>query len=184
LSYFIARYAGWWGHEHATRFTMPPTFSAITGAQGYQQSCPSALATASLLGSLQLIKDVGMIPVLRERSLKLTGYLETRLVQSKFYVPPTEVVSKYPSSAASHSSTGFTIITPSDPESRGAQLSLLILPSGSGVMQRVSAELASYGVIGDKREPDVIRLAPTPLYNTLRDCERAVCYLDQILQTL
>lgn len=163
---------------------MPATFSAIPGAQGYQQSCPSALTTASLLGSLELIKDVGMMSVLRERSLKVTGYLETKLVQSKFYVPLTEVSSRYPFGAESSSPPGFTIITPSDPESRGAQLSLLILPPGSGAMRQVSAYLASYGVIGDKREPDVIRLAPTPLYNTLADCERAALYLDKILQTL
>jgi len=163
---------------------MPPTFSAITGARGYQQSCPSALAIASLLGSLQLIKDVGMMPTLRDRSIKVTGYLETRLVQSKFYVPPAEVASRYPPGSESSSPPGFTIITPGDPESRGAQLSLLILPSGSGVMQRVAADLSSYGVIGDKREPDVIRLSPTPLYNSLQDCERAASYLDNILEAL
>jgi kynureninase len=163
---------------------MPPTFSAIPGAQGYQQSCPPAFATVSLLGSLQVIKDVGMMPALRERSVKITGYLETRLVQSKFYVPPAEVASRYAAGAKSSSTPGFTIITPSDPESRGAQLSLLILPSGSGVMQQVSADLSSYGVIADKREPDVIRLAPTPLYNSLEDCERAASYLDRALQTL
>jgi kynureninase len=163
---------------------MPKTFSAITGAQGYQQSNPSALAIASLLGSLQVIKDVGMMPVLRERSIKVTGYLETRLIQSRFYVPLAEVASRYSSGARSSSTPGFTIITPSDPESRGAQLSLLILPSGSGLMQQVSAEFASYGVIGDKREPDVIRLAPTPLYNSFEDCDRAASYLDKILQTL
>jgi kynureninase len=163
---------------------MPPTFSAITGAQGYQQSNPSALATASLLGSLRVFKDVGMMPVIRERSIKVTGYLETRLVQSKFYVPLAEVGSRYPSGSKSSSIPGFTIITPSDPESRGAQLSLLILPSGSGVMQQVSADLASYGVIGDKRQPDVIRLAPTPLYNSFEDCDRAASYLDKILQAL
>jgi len=163
---------------------MPSTFSPITGAQGYQQSCPSALATASLIGSLQLFKDVGMMPVLRERSTKLTGYLETRLIQSKFYVPLTEVASTYPPDAKSSSPPGFTIITPSDPESRGAQLSLLILPSGSGIMQQVFADLTSYGVVGDKREPDVIRMAPTPLYNTLRDCERTASNLEHILQNL
>ena len=125
-----------------------------------------------------------MMPALRERSIKITGYLETRLVQSKFYVPPDEVASRYEAGAKPSSTPGFTIITPSDPESRGAQLSLLFLPSGSGVMQRVSADLSSYGVIGDKREPDVIRLAPTPLYNSLEDCERAASYLDKVMQTL
>jgi kynureninase len=163
---------------------MPPVFSAIPGAQGYQQSNPSALAIASLLGSLQIIKDVGMMSTLRERSIRVTGYLETRLVQSKFYIPLAEVASRYASGSASSSEPGFTIITPSDPECRGAQLSLLILPSGSGMMQRVSANLQSHGVIGDKRDPDVIRLAPTALYNSLEDCNRAATYLDQVLQFL
>ena len=163
---------------------MPSTFSAIPGAQGYQQSNPSVLATVSLLGSLQIFKEVGMMPAVRGRSMKLTMYLETRLVQSAFYVPLGEVATRYPQGSESASTNpGFTIITPDDPESRGAQLSLLFLPKGS-VMRRVFKGLSSYGVVGDEREPDVIRLTPAPLYNSLDDCERAATYLEDVLRGL
>lgn len=164
---------------------MPSTFSAIPGAQGYQQSNASVLAMAPLLGSLQIFNEVGMMPAVRERSLKLTGYLEMRLVQSAFYVPLDEVATKYPRGSASASTNpGFTIITPNDPEFRGAQLSLLFLPTGSEVMRRVFKGLSSYGVIGDEREPDVIRMAPTPLYTSIDDCERAATYLEAVLRGL
>lgn len=98
------------------------------------------------------------------------------LKKSKFYVALEK--------SASASAKSFTIITPSDPESRGAQLSLLFLPVGSGVMQKVSDGLKSWGVIGDERKPDVIRLAPAPLYNNLEDCEKAVEYLEKIMEGL
>lgn len=162
---------------------MPDRFAAIPGAQGYQQSNPSVLAVASLLGSLQVIKEAGMVPALRARSVQLTAHLEARLTQSPYYVPLAQVAAKYPSEAK-NTSPGFTIITSSDPETRGAQLSLLFLPAGAEVMRQVSKGLTSYGVLGDSREPDVIRLAPAPLYNSLRDCERAAAYLDEILKAL
>ena len=173
-------YAGWWGHDPITRFAMPSTFSAIPGAQGYQQSNPSVLATASLLGSLHIFKEAGLMPALRARSLELTGFLEKRLHESRFYVPVESNLSEV-------STPSFTIITPSDLASRGAQLSLLFLPNRNEVnevMRRVSKGLANYGVIGDKREPDVIRLAPAPLYNTLGDCERAALVLEEIFAKL
>jgi kynureninase len=161
---------------------MPSAFSATQGAQGYQQSNPSVLATASLLGSLQIFKEVGMMPALRARSIELTSFLETRLVQSTFYVPLSEVSSRYPPGAESVSmGPGFTIITPDNPDARGAQLSLLFLPAGSEMVRRVSRGLTSYGVIGDKREPDVIRLSPAPLYNSLGECERAARHLEDVL---
>lgn len=117
--------------------------------------------------------------------MKLTVYLETRLVQSAFYVPLGEVATRYPQGSESASTNpGFTIITPDDPESRGAQLSLLFLPKGSEVMRRVFKGLSSYGVVGDEREPDVIRLTPAPLYNSLDDCERAATYLEDVLRGL
>lgn len=123
-----------------------------------------------------------MIPAVRERSIKLTGYLERRLVQSAFYVTLGKVATKYPQGSASALiDPGFTIITPADPESRGAQLSLLFLPAGSEVMRSVFKGLSSYGILGDEREPDVIRLAPTPLYNSLDDCERAATCLEKVL---
>jgi kynureninase len=176
----LRRFAGWWGHEMDTRFQMPGTFSPIRGAQGFQQSNPSILATASLLGSLQVFKDAGMMPALRKRSLMLTADLESRLQQSKYFVPSHEVAATYPPCEK----LGFTIITPTDRQSRGAQLSLLILPPGSGAMRKLFAEVASYGVIGDRREPDVIRLSPMPLYNSMKDCEQAAVYFEKALESL
>ncbi|PFH50665.1 hypothetical protein AMATHDRAFT_144490 [Amanita thiersii Skay4041] len=172
------KFTGWWGHELSTRFKMPPEFSATPGAQGFQQSNPCVLAMASLLGSLQTFKEAGMMGAIRERSLKLTSAFEKMLQQSKYYVPPQQAALAKP---GSFRGPRFTIITPSDPESRGAQLSLLFLPIGSGAMQKVFDYLCGNGVIGDEREPDVIRLAPAPLYNTLYDCEQAVLHLNAAL---
>lgn len=155
---------------------MAPKFSPIPGAQGFQQSNPAVLTVASLLGSLQTFKKAGMMNPLRERSKMLTGKLERLLHQSRFFVPPEK--------ASMRTEPGFTIITPPDPESRGAQLSLLFLPQGAGVMDRVFVGLKEWGVIGDDRKPDVIRLAPTPLYNTEEDVEAAARYLEVILKSL
>jgi len=179
---------------------MPPLFAPIRGAQGYQQSNPSVLALASLLGSLEVFRDAGMIPAIRVRSEYLTEHLAALLMRSKKFVAPEDVRGRYGAKAGFSSGTGadpmevegegtetvpaFTIITPSDPESRGAQLSLLILPTGRGFMQNISAGLKSFGVIGDERKPDVIRLAPVPLYNTIEDCERAAAYLERVFDDL
>lgn len=161
---------------------MPPTFSPITGAQGFQQSNPNILALASLLGSLEVLKEAGMMKPVRERSLQLTSALEKLLKQSKYFVPASEVLQKYTNSGSTV--PGFTIITPAEPSSRGAQLSLLFLPMGSGIMQKVFNNLVSYGVIGDERQPDVIRLAPAALYNTFEDCENAAKYLEMAIDSL
>ncbi|KAJ2912311.1 hypothetical protein MD484_g8112, partial [Candolleomyces efflorescens] len=157
---------------------MPPQFSPISGAQGFQQSNPCILALASLLGSLKIFKEIGMLPVIRQRSLLLTGHLEKLLRESKYFVPPSEAATKPPSNPC------FTIITPTDPESRGAQLSLLFLPVGAGNMVKIFDYLAKHGVTGDEREPDVIRLAPAPLYNTIDDCEAAAKYLNEAFDAL
>lgn len=162
------RFAGWWGHDPATRFTMPPTFSPIPGAQGFQQSNPSILTTVSLLGSLQVFKQVGWMNPLRERSIALTARLEALLHQTGFYVSPEEA-GRY----APDGPPRFTIITPKEPERRGTQLSLLFLPLRSNVMEKIFNHLRSEGVIADERKPDVIRVAPAPLYSTAKDCERA-----------
>ncbi|KDQ33212.1 hypothetical protein PLEOSDRAFT_1060869 [Pleurotus ostreatus PC15] len=169
--------AGWWGHELSTRFAMPPTFQPIPGAQGFQQSNPSALTIASLLGSLQIYKSVGMMQPVRERSLKLTGALESFLKKSRYFVPLEQAIKH-----DSQGRPGFTIITPSDPNMRGSQLSLLFLPQGSEVMRNVFKSLNSYGVIGDKREPDVIRLTPAPLYGSLKDCEEGAAWLEKAFE--
>jgi len=164
---------------------MPPTFAPIRGAQGFQQSNPPILCVASLLGSLQLFKEAGMMPALRARSLKLTGYLESRLRRSRFFVPVEEIPTRYPADAAEpNTQPGFTIITPSSPEARGTQLSLAFLPLGSGAMQKYYDELKTYGVIGDERKPDVLRLAPTALYNTSDDCDKAAMYLEKAMETV
>ncbi|KAG6911458.1 hypothetical protein DXG01_014532 [Tephrocybe rancida] len=178
----LPKFAGWWGHELTTRFEMPPKFSPIQGAQGFQQSNPCILALASLLGSLQLFKEAGMMGPIRERSLLLTGTLERLLTKSKYFVPLGEVGQLYQQPGSGE--PGFTIITPSDASQRGAQLSLLVLPTGSGLMQKIFTGLSDRGVIGDEREPDVIRLAPAPMYNTIGDCERAAGYLDEVFETL
>ncbi|KIM49215.1 hypothetical protein M413DRAFT_438380 [Hebeloma cylindrosporum] len=174
------KFAGWWGHELSTRFAMPPTFSPIKGAQGFQQSNPSVLSVAALLGSLRVFKGAGMMLPIRERSLELTAALEKFLKRSRYYVPPSQVV--FPPEKGPE--PGFTIITPDEPSARGAQLSLLFLPIGSETMRVVFDYLSKSGVIGDEREPDVIRLAPAPLYNTLKDCKHAAEVLEQALASI
>ena len=155
---------------------MTPEFSPIPGARGFQQSNPSALTVVSLLGSLQTFEKAGMMNPLRERSKALTGKLESLLCQSRFFVPPEKALMR--------KDPGFTIITPPDPECRGAQLSLLFLPQKTGIMDKVYEGLKEWGVIGDDRKPDVIRLAPTPLYNTEEDVEAAVERLEVVLTNL
>lgn len=129
-----------------------------------------------------------MMEPLRERSVLLTGYLESLLIKSAFYVAANLVTEKYPpggdETQAQKANPAFTIITPHTPGLRGAQLSLLFLPMESGVMQEVLDHLLSRGVVGDERKPDVIRLTPTPLYNTKLDCERAALALEEGFQSL
>ncbi|KAI0748258.1 kynureninase [Daedaleopsis nitida] len=169
--------AGWWGHNPATRFDMPARFHAIRGAQGFQQSNPSVLATAPLLGSLEVFAAAGGMPAVRARSQRLTGYLSALIEQSAFYAPPAAAFDKKGEKAE----VRVTIITPADAAERAAQLSLVFLPTGRGVMPRVLKGLEARGVIGDSRKPDVIRLAPAPLYNTFEDVERAVKVLEEVL---
>jgi len=183
------RYAGWWGHDPSTRFLMPPVFSPIRGAQGLQLSNPSVLSVASLLGSLQVFKEAGMVGRLRVRSIELTAHLEGLLVQSAYFVPPHDAAIRLPLCASptdrtEHRRPAFTIITPTDANSRGSQLSLVFFSSDIELMHKVFEGLSSYGVIGDERHPNVIRLAPTALYNTVQDCENAAKYLEEVLKAL
>ncbi|KZV79646.1 kynureninase [Exidia glandulosa HHB12029] len=174
------RHAGWWGHELATRFQMPPHFKPIPGAQGFQQSNPSVLTIAALLGSLEVFKAAGGMGPLRRKAVTLTLYLERALQASTRFVRPEE--------AASYPDTGnpaFTIITPADPQFRGSQLSLLILPvSRHELMEQVFAAMLARGVLGDERRPNVIRLAPTALYNTFEECRYAAVALDEAFDTI
>ena len=143
-SFDLPRFAGWWGHDKATRFLMGPDFHPLAGAEGWQISNPPILQMAALLASLEVFDEVGMT-ALRAKSEKLTGYLEFLLSQID-----TDRIS---------------IITPSDPKHRGCQLSIRV----NGADKSLFEAITSRGVFADWREPDVIRVAPVPLYNSFAD---------------
>ena len=152
--------AGWWGHDAATRFHMRPEFHAAPGASGWQISNPPILSAAPLIASLALFQQAGM-QRLRQKSVALTGYLEYLLDR---LAPDLE------------------LITPRTAGSRGCQLSIRVTgPHGRG--QRVFASLTAHNLIGDWREPDTIRLAPIPLYNTFADVFRGAEALAQALRS-
>ena len=151
--------AGWWGHDPATRFRMGPEFHAAAGAAGWQISNPPILSAAPLIASLVLFGQAGL-QRLRQKSVALTGYLEYLLDQ---LAPDVQ------------------LITPRAAAARGCQLSIRITgPPGRG--QRVFDALTAQGVIGDWREPDTIRLAPIPLYNSFADVFRGAEALGQALR--
>ncbi|RMD90026.1 MAG: kynureninase [Calditrichaeota bacterium] len=136
----VPRFAGWWGHDKRTRFTMPPDFKPIPGAEGWQLSNPPILSMAPLRSSMQIFDQAGMAK-LRQKSKLLTGYLEFLL--------------------NSHKNSNFKIITPPEPEERGCQLSIQVKKGGKDLHKK----LIKNHFICDWREPDVIRVAPVPLYN-------------------
>lgn len=142
----LPRLAGWWGNDPAARFRMQlePEFQPRVGADGWQVSNPPILALAPLRASLALYDEAG-IAALREKSLALTGYLEYLLKRI-----PTDRLEHW---------------TPGDPERRGCQLSLRVPNRGRELLRTLEEE----GIIADFREPDVIRLAPVPLYNTFHE---------------
>ena len=154
------RFAGWWGHNKAERFLYDPKFDPIEGAQGWQISNPPILSTAPLLASLEIFQRAGM-PALRKKSIALTGFMQ-RLIEQRL---PTSV----------------EIITPGASEQRGCQLSLRIARPAAEAKQCLE-HLTAAGVIGDWREPDVLRLAPIPLYNSFADVFAAVEILAQAVR--
>lgn len=145
----LPRFSGWWGHDEKTRFQMGPEFRAIPGAEGWQLSNPPILALAPLRASMQIFADAD-IERLRAKSIALTGYMEFLLHRQP--------------------SDKFAIITPSEPQRRGAQLSIRLPHHGRALCDR----LAGNGVIGDWREPDIFRVAAVPLYNSFHDVYRFV----------
>ena len=140
----LPRFAGWWGHDEKTRFEMGPDFHPMEGAEGWQLSNPPVLALAPLRASMEIFAEAGL-DALRAKSVSLTGYLEF-LLRKKM-------------------SSEFSIITPAEETRRGAQLSLRL----SRRRREICDRLAAVGVIGDWREPDILRVAPVPLYNSYTD---------------
>ena len=154
--YIHARYAndknygrlgGWWGNAEKTRFQMKKGFKPKAGAGGWQLSTAQVFNMVALKSSLQLFDKAG-IKNIRKKSMLLTGYLEFLLQQL--------------------SNVQFDIITPSDPQQRGAQLSLYFKRDAKAIHQK----LTENGVIVDYREPGVIRVAPAPLYNSFKEVYR------------
>jgi kynureninase len=146
------RFAGWWGHDAATRFRMGPDFDPTPGADGWQLSNPPILALAPLRASLDQFHRAGLAR-LRGKSVQLTGWLADAIRRRLDRV--------------------LEILTPDDPERRGCQLSLRVRggrEDGRALFARLEAE----GIVADWREPDVIRVAPVPLYNRYMDCARLV----------
>ncbi|QJW90454.1 kynureninase [Spirosoma taeanense] len=141
----LPRLAGWWGYREDRRFEMTPGFLPAPGADGWQLSTPNIPALALHRASLAITAEAGMT-ALRQKSELLTSYLEYLL-------------------------GGFgevQILTPDDPNQRGCQLSLLVRKQGKALFRFLTEQ----GIIGDWREPDCIRLAPAPLYNTFEDVWR------------
>lgn len=144
------RFAGWWGSRKDMRFKMGPEFDPTPGADGWQLSNPPILGLAPLRASVDQFQRAGMA-ALREKSLGLTGYLE-QLIDARL-------------------AEAIEIVTPRDEAQRGAQLSLRV-KAGRDAGRSLFEHLQSRGVLGDWREPDVIRISPAPLYNNHEDVLR------------
>lgn len=148
------RFAGWWGYELNKRFKMQSGFIPMAGAAGWQVSTAQILPFAAHLSSLALIAEAGGITALRQKSVNLTGFFIFLLQSSPNY------------------GKKFWLLTPHEAEQRGAQVSIYIPSEGKAFFQ----QLTEGGVIGDWREPNVIRLAPVPLYNTYEEVFRTATF--------
>jgi len=155
----LPRFAGWWGHNKATRFKMENHFMPIQSAEGWQLSNPPILSLAAIRASLDTFKQAGGIGPLRDKSKQLTAYLRF-LLNSRL---------------KSH----IDIITPDEPLS-GCQLSICVR-SDNKTGQQVFEAIEAAGVTCDWREPNVIRVAPVPLYNSYTDCLKFVDILESVL---
>ncbi|AOR25839.1 kynureninase [Formosa sp. Hel3_A1_48] len=151
----LKRFAGWWSQNKATRFNMRQPLDITPGAEGWQLSNPPILSMAAIKAALDLFNEVGMNK-LREKSIKLTGYLEFLI------------------KGLNHAQ--IEIITPSDSNQRGCQLSIQVKNANKDLHKKLTEQ----HVITDWREPDVIRCAPVPFYNSFEDVFRMV----KILKTL
>ena len=152
----LNRFAGWWGHNKETRFNMRHEFDALPGAEGWQLSNPPILSMAAIRASLDTFKQAGF-ENLRAKSETLTGYLEFLLDELD--------------------NEDINIITPRNKDERGCQLSIQV----KNADKALHTKLTQAGVISDWREPDVIRVAPAPLYNSYEDVFEFVTRLKSIL---
>ena len=152
----IQRFTGWWGQNKDTRFNMRKGFDAIPTVEGWQLSNPPILSMAAVKASLDIFAQAGMKNI-RSKSIKLTGYLE-------FLINDLN-------------NERIQIITPTDPEQRGCQLSIQVKNADKNLHKKLTAS----GVVSDWREPDVIRVAPAPLYNTFQNVFEMVRRLKKIL---
>ncbi len=141
----LPRLAGWWGYREDKRFEMTPGFLPAAGADGWQVSTPNILALSLHRVAIAITAEAGIVS-LRQKSERLTGFLD-------YVLSPFDDIQ---------------ILTPDDPNQRGCQLSLLVRKKGKALF----SFLTDQGIIGDWREPDCIRLAPTPLYNTFEEVWR------------
>ena len=153
----LNRFAGWWSHNKETRFKMRDEFDQLPGAEGWQLSNPPILSMAAIRASLDMFSEIGM-EKLTLKSKKLTGYFEFLIKELN--------------------NNDIKIITPSNPEERGCQLSIQVKNADKKLHQM----LTHAGVISDWREPDVIRCAPVPLYNSFQDVYHLVERLSEILK--
>ncbi len=140
----LPRFAGWWGHNKATRFGMRDGFDPIPGVESWQLSNPPILSMAAILASLKIFEEAG-ISNLRKKAIQLTSYLE-------FLVDEIN-------------DDRIKIITPRNPQERGSQLSIQVKNADKALFDKITEK----GVIADWREPDVIRIAPVALYNSFED---------------
>jgi kynureninase len=155
----LPRFSGWWGNDPDTRFTMPEKFIPRKGADGWQLSNAPVFSMAALRASMDLFEKAGMDKLI-SKSKKLTGYLEYIIHQINEKCKDLNTIK---------------IITPAD---RGCQLSLVIEKNGKELHQYIS----NHGVISDWRHPDVIRVAPVPMYNSFEDVYRFGILLEQAIK--
>ena len=152
----LNRFAGWWGHNKKTRFNMRHEFDVLPGAEGWQLSNPAILSMAAIKASLDLFEEAGFENIIA-KSKSLTGFLEY-LIDGL-------------------NNPKINIITPKNPKERGCQLSIQVKDAN----KKLHSLLTQNGVISDWREPDVIRLAPAPLYNSYQDVYEFIQRFKKIL---
>ncbi len=155
----LDRFAGWWGYRQDKRFLMAPGFDAAAGADGWQVSTPPIMLMALHKASLDIFEQAGGLAPLRAKSELMTGYFEY-LIQEINIEAGREL---------------FSIITPKNSDERGCQLSVVCRHNAKQIFNY----LTQNGVIGDWREPNVIRLSPVPLYNSFKDVFEAARVLSR-----